>query len=87
MKVGELLKKRCEELNLTLDDVAKYCGYKSRASISKIEHSRTLPLRRIFQISEILQLDPKELLRLQVEELNEKEADAATPDFNEKDYP
>lgn len=87
MKVGELLKQRREELNLTLDDVARYCGYKSRVSISKIEHSRALPLRRIFQISEILQLDPKELLRLQVEELKEKEADAGTSDFNEKDYP
>ena len=71
MRVGERIKQRREELNFTLEEVAKYCGYKSRSSISKIEHSRALPLRRIFLISEILQMDPNELITLQAEEIKE----------------
>lgn len=72
MRVGERIRQRREELNLTLEEVAKHCGYKSRTSINKIEHSRALPFKRIFLISEILQMDPDELIKLQAEEVKEK---------------
>lgn len=72
MKVGERIRQRREELNLTLEEVANYCGYKSRTSINKIEHSRSLPSKRILLISEILQIDPDELIKLQAEEIRDK---------------
>ena len=37
MDIGERIKLRREELNLSQDELAKKVGYKSRSSINKIE--------------------------------------------------
>ena len=41
MSYGKNIKNRREELGMTQDELAKACGYKSRASISKIESEAT----------------------------------------------
>ena len=44
MDIGERIKLRREELNLSQDELAKKVGYKSRSSINKIEQDgRGLP--------------------------------------------
>lgn len=47
MNIGQRIKSRREELNLTQMDVAKRCGYKSRSSIQKLEDCRDLPIRMV----------------------------------------
>lgn len=47
MTVGEKIKERRLELNLSQDELAKKVGYKSRSSIQKIEAARDLPLKKI----------------------------------------
>lgn len=45
--VGERIKSRRLELQMSQDELAKKCGYKSRSSINKIECSRELPLKKV----------------------------------------
>lgn len=62
MTVGERIKKRREELNLTQDELAKKVGYKSRSSINKIEMSRDLPLRKVEKMAAALETTPSDLM-------------------------
>lgn len=45
--IGERIKARRIELNMSQDELAKKTGYKSRSSINKIELSRDLPMRKV----------------------------------------
>lgn len=47
MTVGDRIKTRRIELNLSQDELAKKVGYKSRSSIQKIECARKLPLDKV----------------------------------------
>lgn len=47
MTVGERIKQKRIELELSQDELAKKVGYKSRSSIQKIEASRKLPLDKV----------------------------------------
>lgn len=47
MTIGERIKQRRIELNLSQDELAKKVGYKSRSSIQKIESARKLPLDKV----------------------------------------
>ena len=38
MKIGERIKYRREQLEMSQDELARRLGYKSRSSINKIEH-------------------------------------------------
>ena len=49
MKIGERIRKRRLELNMTQDELAKKLGYASRSSINKLELSRELPSKKIAQ--------------------------------------
>ena len=62
MTIGERIKARREELNLTQEEVAKKCGYKSRSSINKIEMSRDLPLKKVSLMADALQTTPSYLM-------------------------
>ena len=47
MTVGERIKQKRIELNMSQDELAHKVGYKSRSSIQKIESARKLPLDKI----------------------------------------
>ena len=62
MTIGERIKNRRLELNLSQDEVAKKCGYKSRSSIQKIEASRDLPLRKVSVMAKALECSESYLM-------------------------
>ena len=47
MTIGERIKRKRIELNMSQDELAKKVGYKSRSSIQKIEYARNLPLPKV----------------------------------------
>lgn len=62
MTVGQKIKSRRIELNMSQDELAKKCGYKSRSSINKIEMSRDLPLKKVKQMADALDLSVSYLM-------------------------
>ena len=59
MKIGDRIKYRREELNLSQDELARKLGYKSRSSINKIERDASgLPQSKIAAIAKALQTTP-----------------------------
>lgn len=62
MTVGERIKQRRLELNLSQDELAKKVGYKSRSSINKIELARDLPLKKVELMAKALDTTPSYLM-------------------------
>ena len=62
MTVGERIKLRRLELNLSQEELAKKVGYKSRSSINKIELARDLPLRKVELMAKALDTTPDYLM-------------------------
>ena len=62
MTIGDRIKKRRLELNMTQEELAKKAGYKSRSSIQKIESSRDLPVDKIEIIAKSLDVSPSYLM-------------------------
>lgn len=61
--IGERIKKRREELNMTQAELAHILGYKSPASITKMElGERGLPQKKIKQIAEALHTTPEYIM-------------------------
>ena len=61
--LGSRIKKLREKKELSQDDLAKLMGYKSKTSIHKIEQDLTdLPLSKVGEFAEILQVTPQFLL-------------------------
>ena len=58
MTVGERIKQRRIELDLSQDELAKKVGYKSRSSIQKIESARNLPLPKVEKMAVALECTP-----------------------------
>ena len=73
--IGERIKKRRSELNLTQDELARMVGYKSRSSINKIELSHELPLKKIERIADALKIKPSYLMGWSEEEKEAFEED------------
>lgn len=63
MNIGEIIKKRRKELNLSLKDIAKKLNV-SESSISRYENEeiKNMGIDKLIPLSEILQIDIKELL-------------------------
>lgn len=72
MTIGQKIKSRRLELNMSQDELAKKCGYKSRSSINKIEMSRDLPLKKVKIMATALDLSVSYLMGWDDEKL-EKE--------------
>lgn len=91
MTIGERIKIRREELNLSQDELAKRLGYKSRSSINKIElghYNLTQP--KIKAVADALETTPSYIMgweefdqKFDVEKL---EAESAMWDFIGKHY-
>jgi len=62
MTVGERIKQRRLELQLSQDELAKKVGYKSRSSINKIELARDLPLKKVEIMAKALDTTPSYLM-------------------------
>ena len=59
MTIGDRIKKRREELNMSQEELAFKVGYKSRSSINKIEkNSYDLPASQIKPIADALETTP-----------------------------
>lgn len=59
MSIGDRIKSRRIELNMSQDELAKKLGYKSRSSINKIEKDgRNLPQDKIKALANILHTTP-----------------------------
>ena len=57
--MGDRIKTRRIELDMSQDELAKLIGYKSRSSINKIESDgRLLPLKKIVEIANALGVTP-----------------------------
>lgn len=57
LKLGDKIKQRRIELNITQDELAKRAGYTSRSSINKIELGLVdLPLTKIFTLADALKV-------------------------------
>jgi len=62
MTIGERIRNRRIELQITQDELAQKVGYKSRSSINKIELSRELPADKIALMAKVLQCSPAYLM-------------------------
>ena len=71
MTIGERIKQKRLELNMSQDELAKKVGYKSRSSIQKIEAARDLPLRKVSKMADALETTPGHLMGWDVEDNEE----------------
>lgn len=63
IKLGDKIKQRRIELNITQDELAKRAGYTSRSSINKIELGLVdLPLTKIFALAGALNVSADYLI-------------------------
>lgn len=62
MTVGERIRQKRIELELSQDELAKRVGYKSRSSIQKIECARDLPLNKVELMANALGCSPSYLM-------------------------
>ena len=62
MTVGERIKQRRLELDMSQDELAKKVGYKSRSSVQKIESARNLPLDKVEKMAYALECSPSYLM-------------------------
>lgn len=62
MDIGERIRQRRIDLNMTQDELAKKVGYKSRSSIQKIESARDLPLKKVNAMAKALGCKPAYLM-------------------------
>lgn len=63
MKIGDRIKKRREELNMTQDELAQAMGYKSRSSINKIEKGGNEPPQsKVVDFAKVLHTTPSYLM-------------------------
>lgn len=61
--IGERIRARREELNMTQAELAQLLGYKSHTSVNKIEkNTRELQIDKIVKIAEALQTTPEYIL-------------------------
>lgn len=66
MNIGERIKQKRLELNLSQDELAKKVGYKSRSSIQKIESARKLPIDKVQAMASALECSPSVLMGWEV---------------------
>ncbi len=62
MTIGNRIKNRRIELNLSQDELAKKVGYKSRSSINKLELKRSIPLSKVEIMAKALECTPAYLM-------------------------
>ena len=77
MEVGERIRMRREELNMTQDELARKVGYTSRSSVAKVEsNANGMVQSKLVAFANALQTTPAYLLGF--DEQSEKKNDAIT---------
>jgi transcriptional regulator with XRE-family HTH domain len=77
-KVGAFIKARRHKLRLSQGDMCKVMGYANRNSISNVELGREgLPLKKIYQYADVLNVDRDDFFRFVVGELGDMAVDGA----------
>lgn len=84
MNIGDRIRQKRIELNMSQDELAKKVGYKSRSSIQKIEASRDLPLKKISLMAHALGCTESYLMGWE-EDQELIPTDTALPIFDEAD--
>ena len=80
--IGERIKERREQLQLSQEELALKLGYKSRSTINKIEmDSRNLKQSKIKAIADALETTPSYIMGWEDPVVEEKEKDSP-PDFS-----
>lgn len=73
MNIGQRIKLKREELNMTQEELARKTGYKSRSSINKIEgDGRSLPQSKILSFAQALNTTPSYLMGWENAEVTEE---------------
>lgn len=81
MEVGERIKYRREQLNMTQDELAKKVGYTSRSSVAKVEaNANGMVQSKLILFAEALQTTPAYLLGWE-DETEYKKEDAISDIF------
>lgn len=63
MSIGERLRNYRTNKQITQEELARLCGYKSRSTINKIEQNINEPtVEKLLVICKVLQITPNELL-------------------------
>lgn len=62
MKIGERIKSRRIELNITQNELARRLGYSDKSSISRIENSSKLTLNKVQLLADALNVSPSYLM-------------------------
>lgn len=74
MTLGEKVKLKREELNLSQEELAEKMNYKSKTSIHKIEVGITdLPLSKVKELADVLKTTPAYLMGWEEDKSQEKE--------------
>ena len=60
--IGQRIRERREELNISQEELAKKVGYKSRSSINKLELCRDMPLNKVQLLANALDVRPGYLM-------------------------
>lgn len=73
MKLGDLIKKRREQLNLTQEELADLLNYKSKSTINKIEKNvNDIPFAKLEDFAKVLKVDLAYLLGWDIESTKQK---------------
>lgn len=73
MKLGDLIRKRREELNLTQEELADLLNYKSKSTINKIEKNiNDIPFSKLEEFAKVLKVDSAYLLGWDIETSKQK---------------
>lgn len=71
MKIGDRIRYRREELEMSQDELARRLGYKSRSSVNKIEKDASgLPQSKIVAIAKALRTTPAYIMGWEEEQKN-----------------
>lgn len=62
MKIGERIKNRRIELDITQDELARRLGYSDKSSISRMENSSKLTLNKVQLLADALNVSPSYLM-------------------------
>ena len=68
MNVGDRIRQRRIDLNMTQDELARKVGYKTRASINNIELKRDIPMKKLKPIADALEISVYDLMGWQPSE-------------------
>lgn len=78
MIVGQRIKLRRIELNMTQDELAEKLGYANRSAVAKLESRNDIPAKRLAKIAEVLQIEPQKLLGIEKLDFNPQTSKLAT---------